>query len=84
LSQWPVAHYQIVCSSPHHGRALKVEYLGKFESTFKTALDHESADQSGTSGEITLDKNLTLISFLRIHPSSINKYITQGQEKSGS
>ncbi len=29
---------------------------------FKTALNHETGDQLGTFGEITLDKNLMLLS----------------------
>jgi hypothetical protein len=44
-------------------KILEVEFLGEFESIFKTALDRKSEDQLGTFGEITLDKkNLTLLS----------------------
>jgi hypothetical protein len=37
-------------------RTLEVEFLGKFEPIFETALVYESGDQLGTFGEITLDK----------------------------
>jgi hypothetical protein len=40
----------------------KVDYLGEFESIFETASDHEPGDPLGTFGEITLEKNLTLLS----------------------
>ncbi len=37
-------------------KTLKVEFFGEFESIFETSLDHESEDQLGSFGEITLDK----------------------------
>ncbi len=40
-------------------RTLEVEFLGEFESIFETALVHESGDQLGTFGEITLDKKIS-------------------------
>jgi hypothetical protein len=37
-------------------KTLEVDFLGEFDSTFKTALDHESEDQLSTFGEITFDE----------------------------
>ncbi len=48
--QWPTALKQICCRGPKHERTLKVEYLGRIKSLFKTALDHKSGNQ------ITFDK----------------------------
>ncbi len=42
-----------------HGKTLKVEFLGKFEFIFETALDHASEDPLGTFGEITLDRKIS-------------------------
>jgi hypothetical protein len=39
--------------------ALEIEFLGEFESIFEAALVNESGDQSGTFGEITLDKKIS-------------------------
>ncbi len=54
--QWPIAHNKFRQSGPQHGRNSEVKFLGKFESIFETAIDHESGDQLGTFGEITLEK----------------------------
>ncbi len=35
----------------------KSKFFGEFEYTVETALDHESGDQLGTFGKITLGKN---------------------------
>jgi hypothetical protein len=60
MLQWPIAHNQICHSGPWPGRTLEIKYLGEFESIFETALDHESGDQVGTFGDITLDKKNSL------------------------
>ncbi len=54
--QWPLAHNKIRRHGPWRGKTLEFEFLNEFESIFKTALNHESEDQLGTFGEITLDK----------------------------
>jgi hypothetical protein len=41
---------------------LEVKFLSKFESIFKTALAHESADQFATFCEIALDKKISCYS----------------------
>ncbi len=59
--------------------SLEVEFLGKFESIFGTALNLESGDQLGTFGEITFrQKNLTLLSL-----QSQKGKITEGLYKIG-
>ncbi len=40
----------------HSAKDLRSRFIGKFESIFETALDHESEDQLSTFGEITNDK----------------------------
>ncbi len=59
LPQWPIAHNKICCGGPQRGRTLEIKFLGELEFIFETALDHESGDQLGTFGEITLDKKIS-------------------------
>jgi hypothetical protein len=49
---------QICRSGSKQGMTLKVEFLGKFESTVYPEIpsDHTSGNQLGTFGEITSDK----------------------------
>jgi hypothetical protein len=53
LPQWPIA--------------LEVEFFAEFESIFETALYHESEDQLGTFGEITLDKKISRYCLFNIY-----------------
>jgi hypothetical protein len=63
---WPIAHNKIPGSGPLRRRTLEAKFLGEFESIFETALDHESGDQLGTFGEITLDKKISCYCPLKV------------------
>ncbi len=73
LWQWPIAQSKIRHSGPSCGNTLEVEFLREFKSIFQTALDHESKDQLGTFGKITLDKQISRYCFLKGRP--INEVI---------
>ncbi len=57
-------------------QTLEVEYLGKFESIFETALDQESEGQLGTFGEITLDKKISC--YCPFNRGSVSKNVKNG------
>jgi hypothetical protein len=57
---WATAVELVMRYGPLHGiklhskkKTLEVEFLGEFESIFKTALNHKSEDLLGTFREIT-------------------------------